>query len=67
MCAVNANQVSFNRYMSPAREGLSTVDTDPILEKRCGEIIKGYQTDQSMITITQNDLDSIPLHSLKTI
>lgn len=69
MGTVNANQVSFNQIHEPCKSRIKYRKYSPHCEKEvpAEEIIKGYQTDQGMITVTENDPDSIPLPSLKTI
>jgi len=67
--AVEANQVSFNQVHEPCRTRIRYQKVCPHCEKEVSpkEIIKGYQVPGGMITVTDNDLASIPLPSLKTI
>lgn len=67
--AVEAKQVSFNQVHEPCKSRIKYQKYCP----QCGkevpahEIIKGYQTPEGIITVTEGDLASVPLASLKTI
>ncbi|SFF92181.1 DNA end-binding protein Ku [Desulfotomaculum arcticum] len=67
--AVETKQVSFNQIHEPCKSRIKYQKYCPCCDKEvpAEEIIKGYQTFDGMITVTQEDLTSIPLPSLKTL
>lgn len=67
--AVDAKQVSFNQIHEPCKSRIKYKKYCPQCDKEvpAEEIIKGYQTFDGIITVTQDDLAAIPLPSLKTL
>lgn len=67
--AVEAKRVTFNQFHEHCKSRIKYQKYCPICNKEvpAQEIIKGYQTNRGMIPITEGDLASIPLASLKTI
>ena len=67
--AVNPKQVSFNQIHEPCKSRIKHKKYCPGCQKEVSadEIIKGYQIQGGIITITDKDLASVPLPSLKTL
>lgn len=67
--AVEAKKISFNQIHEPCKTRIRHQKYCPHCKKEVltHEIIKGYETQRGMIPITENDLASVPLASLKTI
>lgn len=67
--AVEAGQVSFNQVHELCKTRIRYQKYCPQCDKEVTgeEIIKGYQVPGGIITVTDNDLASIPLPTLKTI
>lgn len=67
--AVEAKQVSFNQVHEPCKSRIKYQKYCPQCEREipAHEIIKGYQTPDGIIAVTEGDLASIPLQSMKTI
>lgn len=67
--AIDAKQVSFNQVHEPCKSRIKYQKYCPFCEREVQtyEIIKGYQTPSGVITVSESELMSVPLPSLKTI
>jgi DNA end-binding protein Ku len=67
--AVEPKKISFNQIHETCKSRIKHQKYCPSCKKEVlvHEVIKGYQTQKGMIPVTESDLASIPLASLKTI